>query len=43
MMQLTGDPQDLPTEDEALYLRWIAKRVVLQGHVPESLDGVKNE
>jgi len=43
MMQLTGDPQDLPTEDEALYLRWIAKRVVLQGHVPESLDGVPNE
>jgi len=40
MMQLSGEAQPLPTEEEALYLRWIAKRVVLQGHVPKSLDGV---
>ena len=42
-MQLSGDRQPLPTEDEALYLRWIAKRVAIQGYVPKTLDGVKNE
>jgi len=42
-MQLSGERQALPTEDEALYLRWIAKRVAIQGHVPKSLDRKINE
>jgi hypothetical protein len=37
-MQLTGDDQPLPNSDEALYLRWIAKRVTLQGYIPKSLE-----
>ena len=37
-MQISGDPMDLPTVDEALYLRWIAKRVAILGHVPKSID-----
>jgi hypothetical protein len=32
-----GDYPPLPTSDEALYLRWIAKRVTLQGYIPKSL------
>ncbi|VEU34494.1 unnamed protein product [Pseudo-nitzschia multistriata] len=36
-MQLSGEEQPLPTEEEALYLRWIAKRVALEGFVPRSL------
>jgi len=43
MMQLSGDAQPLPSEDEALYLRWIAKRVVLQGHVPKALEMIKSD
>ena len=37
MMQLSGEAQPLPTEDEAICLRWIAKRVTLQGYIPKSL------
>lgn len=39
--QISGDEQDLPTDDEALYLRWIAQRVVFKGHVPSSLESVQ--
>ena len=35
--QISGDVQLVPTDDEALYLRWIAQRVTLKGHVPSSL------
>jgi hypothetical protein len=36
-MQISGDPQPLPTEEEAIYLRYIAKKVALDGYVPKSL------
>jgi hypothetical protein len=37
-MQLSsGEGLPLPSEDEALYLRWIAKRVALEGFIPQSL------
>jgi hypothetical protein len=36
-MELEGDPLPLPTEDEAIYLRDIAARITLHGHMPESL------
>lgn len=36
-LQLSGDKVELPTVEEALYLRSIAKRVTFLGHVPESL------
>jgi len=35
--QINGNEQPVPTDDEALYLRWIAQRVTLKGHVPSSL------
>jgi hypothetical protein len=35
-MQLGKNPLDLPTKDEALYLRSIAQRVVLQNYLPPS-------
>jgi hypothetical protein len=38
---ISGDEQPLPTNDEALYLRWIAQRVTLKGHVPSSLKAVQ--
>ena len=40
MMQISGESQPLPTEDEAIYLRWIAMRVVLHGYIPKSLRQV---
>ncbi len=33
----------LPTEEEALYLRWIAKRVALHGYVPKSLISLADD
>jgi len=42
-MQLSGDPQPLPTEEEAIYLRWIAKRVALRGYIPKSFLAVSSE
>jgi len=40
MMQISGESQPLPTEDEAIYLRWIAMRVALHGYIPKSLRQV---
>jgi hypothetical protein len=37
-MQISGSSQPLPTEEEAIYLRWIAKRVALDGYIPKSLS-----
>jgi hypothetical protein len=37
-MQISGDVQPLPTEEEAIYLRYIAKKIALQGYVPKSLS-----
>lgn len=39
---ISGDEQPLPTDDEALYLRWIAQRVALKGHVPKSLTAASS-
>jgi hypothetical protein len=36
-LQLSGNDVELPTVEEALYLRSIAKRVTFLGHVPQSL------
>lgn len=37
-MQLGQNPLDLPTREEALYLRWIAQRVVLQKYIPPTFQ-----
>lgn len=33
----------LPTEEEAIYLRWVAKRVALQGYIPKSLVSLSDD
>jgi hypothetical protein len=43
-MHLSGhQEQPLPTEEEALYLRWIAKRVALHGYIPTSLVSLSDD
>jgi hypothetical protein len=43
-MNLPGhEEHSLPTEEEAIYLRWIANRVALLGHVPESLVSITDD
>ena len=37
-MQISGDVQPLPSEEEAIYLRYIAKKIALQGFIPKSLS-----
>jgi hypothetical protein len=42
-LQLSGEDVALPTVEEALYLRSIAKRVTFLGHVPQSLRVYQTE
>jgi hypothetical protein len=42
-LQRLGNDISLPTVDETLYLRYIAKRVTLLGHVPKHMKFYKNK
>lgn len=42
-MQFSGPDLPLPSKDTAIYLRWIAKRVTLRGHLPNTLSLVDDD